>query len=289
MKTIFVTGAGGLIGSLVVDVLSKDPNYRIIAGYFSNKKNNSQKNLVWLKTDLRKPIVLSEPIHTVVHCAAVVPSSFQDTNAVRSNEEIDEQVIKFCISNHCRLIYCSSASVYFDEKDSWTENATLAPNTPYSRQKYNSEIKIKKEIKNYVIFRINAPYHPSQKHNTVLKKFIALAIKNEDIILMGSGLREQNFINAEDVAQLIAKAIEKEQVSGVFNAGGNTNISMKEMALMICSSAHSKSKLIYHSQNDPNAKIVPKLNMDLTKKTFDWNARISLQEGISQWVNIAHQ
>ena len=290
---ILVTGAGGLIGSAVVEVLS-DCNYKIISLY---SKTNPVVTVVgnYLQGNLFDSNFIEElekeNFNVIVHCAALIP--VQNTpkeleEIAKKNKIIDNNIIRLCKKQQIKLIFMSSTIVYGYNRDiPISEETNLIPEGSYGKAKRFSEEKILKELNKLgVIFRINSPYGPTIKKNTVLKIFIENALKNKDIKYFGSGNRKQDFIHVYDIAEAVKNVLLKNNVSGIFNIASGEQISMKKLAYLIISLIpNCKSKVIASGKKDlqENNKAI----YDITKaeRELNWKPKIKLEFGIISCIN----
>ena len=159
---ILVTGCNGLIG-------------KSIYSYFLKKKLDvvgCYHNPTPFPAPTKYQIDLSSPTQSqnflkkinptiIIHTAAILPSSHDEENKDLSlnNRKIDDNIINFCNDN-IKLIYFSSTSLYEKTKDGnkLKETSLLSIRGGYLKEKFKSEEKIKKRVKNFLIFRIPSPF-----------------------------------------------------------------------------------------------------------------------------------
>lgn len=290
---IMVTGAGGLIGSYITTYL-RSCNYNIIAIYNQNSVKDCSDPC--LKIDLSKgnSYGIFEkliPIDMIIHCAAVIPTTFHGKSVKEVSEinySIDKNIIDFCEKKSIRLIYMSSSSIYgLDHQEIKHESSVIYPSGLYAEGKYQGEEKILKScIPNPVLLRISSPYGTTQYNQTVFKLFLERALKNQDIFYHGSGTREQDFINVLDIAIAVEEIIKNPQVNGVFNMASGRSITMKELAELIVKTTGSRSCIKKSNQQDIQEGY--KVNIDITKiqTVLKWNSQVTLEQGIMTWAEV---
>ena len=115
-----------------------------------------------------------------------------------------------------------------------------------------------------------------------MAKFIAQALKNEDITIYGDGSQTRTFCYVEDNVDTCVKALnENKIVNDVINVGGAIIISIKELAEKIIEITKSKSKIVHldplkdgdMTRRQPdNSKMLNLLGRDL----------ITLEEGVQK-------
>lgn len=285
---IVVTGSNGFIGMHVVETLCKKGYYIIgIDRLFPTRKSDAY---TWIRTDLSQsnisPILEENKVDIVVHCAAVVPKSFEGIDAKeagRLNTIIDRNLISACAIKQVRLVYFSSMSVYGLADKLCTEDSDLRPENPYSIAKAKSETEIASSLKDFVILRISAPYGKGSKIKTVLYTFIERALSNQNLYYYGSGKRQQDFIAAEDVANSVPAAISYKGDSSVFNIASGEPISMFHLAqLVIEAIPQTTSSILASGKPDPQEEYKAQYDINKAQTKLHWEPTISLKEGIRQ-------
>ncbi len=290
-RRILVTGAGGLIGSEACLHLF-GAGYHVLALY--RNKPSVSKNTPWDKVffDLETeeaPSLLNSllPLHAIVHCAAVIPSGFYGENAEEAgarNRKIDDSVASI-LPKIPRVVYCSSTSVYKTPYPiKVDETSRVEGMGPYGQEKIGSEDLFLSQTEAYLL-RICAPYGPLLKSRTVLRLFIENALKGRDLTYHGSGSRQQDFTHVKDIARAILCSLETETQGGYFNIASGSPITMKELAeLIINIIPHTGSKVIPSGQIDPQEGWTAPFSIEKAARELGWSPRISLEEGIRDWV-----
>ncbi|RLC14552.1 MAG: hypothetical protein DRI57_14275 [Deltaproteobacteria bacterium] len=288
---ILVTGAGGLIGSYVVQALHH-ANHEVTGLY--RKAPDHKKNYPWtfteadLTEDKSRSILEKVAPNAIVHCAAVLPKQFGGEEAeqvAEINQRIDEQIIRFCTDIGCDLIYTSSTSIYGLTGFPWNEMSEVSPIGPYAVAKFKTEQRILTLKNRSVILRISSPYAPEQRSGTVLRIFIERAIANRDLYYYGTGERQQDFTAAEDVAQAILCSIFHSDINGVFNISSGNPISMRDLAELILQCVMgTKSRILPSGQPDPQESYRALFDISKAKNILKWQPSVSLEDGIKRWI-----
>ena len=289
-KNLLITGAGGFIGHHIVTTLYNS-GYDVIACY---RKAPELIKYPWrtIEVDLlnREGVnrILSAKPDMLIHAAAKIPANFQKNGSAQSaeiNKQLDDLVLDLCRKLHCRLIYFSTGTnIYQETQDPWDEESPLVPMGQYASGKVQIEQKITKDAMDAAIFRLSAPYGPGQKIRTVLRVFIEQALTNQDLSYYGSGSRQQDFIAAEDVADAVLMAIEKNKIIGVFNIASGNPISMKKLAELVIETIPATTSQVFPSPHpDPQENYRPHFNITKAQTFLGWQPAISLTEGITRW------
>lgn len=292
-ERILITGAGGLLGNSVCHLLHK-LNLPIIALY----KNKPQEKILWTynygdieKDNLQKNFE-HQNISTIIHCAAIIPNE-QNTfeNCYRINTVIDKNISDYVVKNNVRkLIFTSTTNMYGISTMIINETSELKIDNLYSRAKLKSE-NLFFSLKNVeaISLRINAPYHYSQKSKTVLKIFIENIINDKDVSYHGSGARQQDFIHVKDVASAVLSSLRINK-TGIYNIASGNAINMKDLAELILSKVpESKSKIKSCGFPDPQEEHKALFDITKAKAELSWQPKISLNEGINEWIKYIQQ
>ena len=168
MKKVLVTGAAGAIGVNVVKYLLSEGKYEITAADLPN--NNSYKNLKKYRrrlnvvyADLTDPIItdgLVKDQDFIIHLASINPvmgnvkKELCDLVDYKMTENIVRAITFY--NPKCNLLFASTTALY---KESLTEVSTKDKANPikedyYANYKLKCENLIKKNLTNYIIFRL---------------------------------------------------------------------------------------------------------------------------------------
>ncbi len=290
---ILITGAGGLIGNAVCNSLHKQ-NMPFIGLYKSKPPNNSFGKTAFAdieKDDLQKTLA-SESISTIIHCAAAIPNEQYTTlDCYNINTTIDERIVEYAQKNNIeKLIFISTTNMYGISNEVIDETTNLNIDNLYSQAKFNSEKLFSNLINIKVIsLRVNAPYHYSQKANTVLKIFINKIVEGKDASYHGTGARQQDFTHVQDVADAVMCSLETDK-TGMYNIASGTSISMKNLTALILSKVPaSKSKIFPSGMPDAQENHKALFNISKAKNDLRWQPKIKLSEGIDEWIKYLEQ
>lgn len=141
-------------------------------------------------------------------------------------------------SSKAKLIFPSTRLVYKGQDHALSEHAEMEFNTIYAMNKYACENYLKMFHKvfgiYYVVLRICVPYGSLLKNNESYGTagfFKKQGEKGEAITLYGEGNQRRTLIHIEDLANIMILAALNEQcMDDVYNIGGDSHLSIKEMA-----------------------------------------------------------
>ncbi|MEO8150691.1 MAG: NAD(P)-dependent oxidoreductase [Bacteroidia bacterium] len=282
-KKVLVTGAIGYLGGVAALELER-------YGYEVIRLSRYARHLNSIIVDLADKTSLSklnelENIDAVCHFACVLPGRMPDDQLLITNQLIDRNIIEWaCKAKIKHFIAASTCNVYGLTSTACDEESPLNPPNVYALSKIIGENIILQAaltcLIKVTIFRISAPYGPSLKTNTVVKNFINSVKSGKEIILKGSGAREQNFVFETDIAYACHLALSN-GAEGVFNVSGSEMISMKQLAQKIISIADKKTEIKYEG-DDTQEFFRGNYPTDKARKAFEYIPQVMLAEGLKQ-------
>jgi UDP-glucose 4-epimerase len=139
--------------------------------------------------------------------------------------------------------------------------------------------------------RLTNVYGPRQliRHNRqgFIGWFIRLAIENKPILIYGDGSQLRDFVFVDDAADAFLRAGADDAVNGeVFNVGGETPISHRELTSMLVRIAGSGSVQYVDWPAEKKAIDIGSFYADSTKfaRRVGWTPTVGLEEGLRRTV-----
>lgn len=258
-KNILVTGATGLIGSCVVDVLMNHTgqDYHV---YASGRNEDRVKahfaeyakspSFHFVKYDVREPFVSDIDFHFIIAGAGVASPQLYSTDPVsvmKSNFCGVDNLLSYGVKHNLqKFVYISSGEVYgegdgrvFTEDYSGYVNcATLRACYP-SAKRASESLCVAYGHQYGIDVSIARPCHVygpnfSESDNRVYAQFIRNVLKGEDIVMKSSGAQFRSWCYVVDCASALLYVLLKGENGQAYNiADANSNISIKELAEMI--------------------------------------------------------
>ena len=243
-KNVFLTGAGGYIGSLTVAALAdrRSSVNRIIADDIRLAADNRQlAGVQYITADIRDPglgkLFQEHRVDAVVHLAAVVNPGKKPDRAFLHAVEVEgtRNVLKACVSAGVKkFIYTSSGAAYgyYRDNPEWLKEDDLIrgnPEFPYSDHKRQVEEMLAE----------HRQVHPELKQLIFRCCTILGATAKNQITDLFDSKRVLGLTGCEipfvliwdmDVVGAILKGILDEDSAGIFNVAGDGILTMKEMA-----------------------------------------------------------
>lgn len=256
---ILVTGATGLIGSCLVEVLMSRPNkdYQVYASGRNEERAKARfaefaddPAFHFFKYDVMKPLEGDIHFDYIIHAASNASPNFFATKPVeviKSNIYGVSNLMDYGMEHGLkRLLFLSSGEVYgegdgrvFTEDYSGYVNPT-SPRSCYPSSKRAAETLCVSYGAEYgietVIARPSHTYGPNftESDNRVYAQFIRNVLKDEDIVMKSTGLQFRSWCYVVDCASALLYILLKGENGQAYNiADASSNISIKELAEMI--------------------------------------------------------
>lgn len=299
---ILVTGGAGNVGGALVQKLIEDKNNFVIVvdnlstGYLSKLPSNEFTNWKFIKADVNNyneisSIIQSHNFDYVFHFAAVVGVIRTQENPVSVLDDISgiKHILDLSKNSTVKHVYFSSSSEVYGEPVELPQHEHRTPlnsRVPYAVVKNVGECFFRSYQQEfglpYTIFRFFNTYGPNQSTDFVVSKFLASALKNQDITIYGDGSQTRTFTYVDDTVDTCITIMNKQLlVNDVVNIGSDKLMSVLELAQLVIKMANSKSKIIH---------LEPLKEGDMTRRQPD-NSKmksilgrdlISIEEGIKR-------
>lgn len=285
MKKILIVGGAGFIGSHVTDnLLAKGKEVMI---FDRRTREAFRKDCNMFLGDVKnRESVFDAVYHSdgVIHLASLLGTQESIETACNSVEV--NIVGSLNVFNACRLH--GKKAVYIAVGNHWMNNPYSITKTTAERfaLMYNKEFGTKIAL----VRGLNA-YGPRQKVRPVRKvmpNFILPALKNENIIIYGTGDQIMDMIYVTDIAEILVRALlmNHENYESAMEAGLGKDKTINDIAHLVIEVCESKSK-IEHVKMRPGeiSNSVVKGNVE-TLKCLDYPTEqmVALREGIEKTV-----
>lgn len=314
MKTYFITGGAGFIGSTLSEKLL-ELNYKVViidnfCDFYNPKiKENNIKDLLknsnfkLYKKDIRdreaiKNIFKDNKIDVVIHLAAMAgvrpsienPTLYQEVNCMGTQNILEEMKI----NNIKNLVMASSSSVYGNCKEvPFKENMVVDfAISPYAATKKANEVMTHVYHKlfnmNVIMLRFFTVYGPKQRPDLAINKFTRLMLENKEIPMFGDGTTSRDYTYIDDIVDGIIKSckytLENTNVYEILNIGNSSPISLKKMIDTISNvlKIQPKIKELPMQPGDVDRTFA---DTSKAKKLIGYEPKISFEEGIERFIN----
>lgn len=266
MTKILITGGAGFVGSYLAEKLISDSENKVVilddlsTGALYKLPQMPKENWRFVKADVNNyaevaEVMLGSSFDFVFHFAALVGVKRTQDNPVKVLKDIDgiKNVLNLCKSTGVKRVFFSSSSEVYGEPVELPQHEETTPlnsRVPYAVVKNIGESFLRSYQKEYgleyTIFRFFNTYGPKQSKDFVMTKFIAKALKNEDIVLFGSGDQTRTFCYIDDNIDTCLLAMKNNAViNDVMNIGGESEVKIKDLAELIIRLTNSQSKITF--------------------------------------------
>lgn len=314
MKTYFITGGAGFIGSSLTERLLKEGNKVITIDNFCDfynpkiKENNISKfehneNYKIYRNDIRdgqaiKKIFSENKIDIVMHLAAMAgvrpsiedPILYQEVNCLGTQNILEEMKLH----NIKNLVMASSSSVYGNCKEVPFREDMIVDYaiSPYAATKKANEVMTHVYHKlfdmNVIMLRFFTVYGPKQRPDLAINKFTRLMIEGKEIPMFGDGTTSRDYTYIDDIVDGIVKscnyALENKNVYEILNIGNSSPTSLKEMIETIAGVLDIEPKI---TQLPMQPGDVDRTFADISKakKLIGYEPKTTFEEGINKFVH----
>ncbi|MCX7919327.1 MAG: GDP-mannose 4,6-dehydratase [bacterium] len=311
-KPVLVTGAGGFIGShLVEQLVEKKAKVKAFIRYNSR---NDRGALEWLSPlvqekieiiagDLRNPDAVESAmrdVDTVFHLGALIaiPYSYRYPKDVIETNILGTTNILLSAKKlgTKRIIHASSSEVYGTAQYvPIDEQHPLQAQSPYAASKIGADKIVESFVKSYglpiTILRPFNTYGPRQSGRAVIPTIISQAL-TQTTIFLGAMNPKRDFTYIEDTIDAFFAVAESEKTIGeVYNAGSNFEISIGDLAEKIITLMDKKVDIIFDATRiRPATSEVGELMADSRKlmHATGWKPKTSLDDGLKktiEWIS----
>ena len=294
--SIFVAGAGGLVGSAIVATFGKHgytnlltPSHReldlidgvAVANFFTAHKP--------------KYVVLAAARVGGIKANAASPADFLYENLAIQNNIIWQAQL----NRVKKLLFLGSSCIYPREapqpiEESCFMTGPLEPtNEGYAIAKIAGMKLCEKIFEQYGtqfiscmptnIYGIHDHFDPERGHviPALMRRMHEAKVANApEIVVWGSGNARREFLHAQDLAEAILFLMEHYEKKEFLNIGTGEDISIKELATLIKEVTHYKGNLVFDGTKPDG---MPRKLLDVSKiRSLGWSPLIDLKEGLMQ-------
>lgn len=188
-----------------------------------------------------------------------------------------------------RFVFTSSIAVYGENQLPMFESLTPQPEDPYGVAKYAVELDLAAAHRmfglDYTIFRPHNVYGEYQnigdRYRNVIGIFMNQIMRGEQLTIFGDGSQTRAFSYIDDVAPVIASAVDVEGAANeIFNVGADQPYSVLQLASVVAAAFGT----------DPDIQFLPERNEvlhayathDKVKDTFGLGTPTTLEVGIDR-------
>jgi nucleoside-diphosphate-sugar epimerase len=318
-KTILITGASGMIGTFLVDVLMRrnaafNSKIHIIAASRNTAKlkdrfseYEASEYLTLLQYDVTEKFTYTGHIDHIVHAASNThPKEYSNDpiGTITTNILGTYNLLEW-IRDHvgCKMTLLSSVEIYGENRgdvdrfqetySGYIDCNTLRAGYPESKrlsesmlQAYQSQAGVES-----VIVRLCRTYGPTVEPDDTkaISQFIKKAADKQDIVLKSAGTQLYSYIYVSDAVSAILYVLMCGKNGEAYNvADASSDITLKELAEILANEAGTS--VVYEIPTDNEKKgysTATKALLDPTKiNKLGWKPRYTMKEGLTRTLKI---
>jgi UDP-glucose 4-epimerase len=296
-----VTGGAGFIGSNLVHLLSSERwQVSVLDNFSSGYRANlaDLPGITVLDGDIRDASVVERAIQgaeAVFHLAASVGNK-RSIERPFDDAEINAlgtlRVLEACRRHGVRkLVFSSSAGIFGELKTlPIGEDHPIEPDSPYGASKLYAEKACLAYGRLYGFeavclryFNVYGVHQRYDEYGNVIPIFARQALAGLPITIFGDGEQTRDFVNVRDVAQANRLAAVTPNVTGAFNLGSGTRISIKCLAAMIGEAAGIASEIRYGPERPGDVRH-SLADIAKAKRAFGYAPQSELAVGLKTYI-----
>lgn len=320
-KSMLISGATGLLGSFLVDVIMKrNEDYGMNCKIYALGRNKDKakerftdfldnKWLQFVQYDINEPLRDNDfaAIDYAVHLASnthPVAYATDPIGTIKTNIIGIKNMLDFCTKHRVsRIAFASSNEIYGENRgdvETFKEDYcgyincnTMRAGYPESKRCGEAlcQAYIKQAGLNIVIPRFTRSYGPTMLMNDTkaISQFIRKAVVGEDIVLKSKGNQYYSYTYVADAVSGFLTILLKGECGEAYNiADAASDIRLKDLAAILAEIAHKK---VIFELPDAVEKAgyskATKARLDGSKiKTLGWKPMYTIDEGLKRTVEI---
>jgi len=309
---ILITGGAGFIGSNFIHyMLEKYPDYYIInldlltyCGNLENLKDaENNPNYEFIKGDITDnhlvdKIVSENKVDYIINFAAEShvdrsiqnPKIFLESNII-GTQNLLEIAKKYHQKGQLKkYIQISTDEVYgtLGSTGYFTENTSLAPNSPYSASKAGADLIVRVYHKTFNlpinITRCSNNYGPYQFPEKLIPLMINNALNNKKLPVYGDGKNVRDWLHVHDHCTAIDLVLHEGNLGEVYNIGGNNEKKNIEIVKLILKDLKKSKDLIEYVEDRLGHDRRYAIDSTKIQEELGWKPKYTFEVGIKETI-----
>jgi len=323
-RSILLTGATGLIGSFLIDViLRKNVFDKLNCTVYALTRNEEKakarfemfkddSHLIFIHYDVTKPFIYNDvgKVDYVLHLASnthPMQYSTDPIGTITTNIIGAQNMMDFALDHHAeRFAFASSNEIYgenrgdvefFDENYcGYINSNTMRAGYPESKRCGEALCQAYKAQKNLnvVILRFTRSYGPTMlmSDTKAISQFIKKGIAGEDIVLKSAGTQYYSYQYVSDSVSGLLTVLLCGKNGEAYNiAEEHSDIMLKDLASIIA--GINGQNVVFEVPDAVEAagySVATKARLDGTKlKSLGWQPKYDIKSGIERTINILRE
>ncbi|MEV6209651.1 dTDP-glucose 4,6-dehydratase [Kitasatospora sp. NPDC051914] len=229
----------------------------------------------------------------VVHFAAEshVDRSIEGAGPFVRTNVLGTQVLLDAARKHGvgRFVHVSTDEVYGSiAEGSWTEDWPLAPNSPYSASKASSDLLALAYHRTHgmdvVVTRCSNNYGHHQFPEKVIPLFTTNLLDGRKVPLYGEGGNVRDWLHVSDHCRGIDLVLRGGRAGRVYNIGGGTEITNKELTALLLEAAGAGWEMVEHVEDRKGHDLRYSLDITRIREELGYEPQVSFADGLADTI-----
>jgi dTDP-glucose 4,6-dehydratase len=302
---LLVTGGLGFIGSNFIRYMLKaHPDLSIVnldkMTYAGNPANladiEKDKRYSFIKGDICDAAIVEKAVSGVDAIVNFAAESHVDRSIVSAGSFVQTDVfgtyvLLEAVKKHKigRFLHISTDEVYGSiQSGSFTEENTLAPNSPYAASKAGGDLVVRSYYKTFnlpvLITRSSNNYGPYQYPEKFIPLFITNALEDKKLPLYGDGRNVRDWLHVMDNCEGLDQVLQKGKVGEIYNIGGGNERQNLEIVKIILDELKKPESLVEHVKDRPGHDRRYSLGIEKIKIELGWSPQRDFAKGLRETI-----
>ncbi|MFE7098468.1 dTDP-glucose 4,6-dehydratase [Streptomyces erythrochromogenes] len=230
----------------------------------------------------------------VVHLAAEshVDRSIAGAGPFVMTNVVGTQVLLDAARKHGvgRFVHISTDEVYGSiSEGSWTEEWPLVPNSPYSASKASSDLLALAYARTHgmdvVVTRCSNNYGHYQFPEKVIPLFVSNLMDGKKVPLYGNGGNVRDWLHVSDHCRGIDLAMRKGRAGEVYNIGGGTELTNKELTGVLLEAAGLGWDMVEHVEDRKGHDLRYSIDISKIGAELGYAPQVTFEAGIKATID----
>ena len=308
MRTFFVTGGAGFIGSAFVRlILETQPDARVVnfdaltyAGNLENLSELDPDRHIFIRGDICLPeevfLALPEMCNAIFNFAAEshVDRSIHSAEEFLRTNVIGTQVLLDAARqrNVARFVQVSTdevmGSLPENTDEYFTEDSPLKPNSPYAASKASAEFIVRAARETFgvdaVITRCGNNYGPRQFPEKLIPLMLANALNDDPLPVYGDGKNVRDWIYVDDHCRAVWLAYEKGKDGEIYNVGARNERHNIDVVRSLLAAVNKPERLIKFGPDRLGHDRRYAIDPTKAESELGWLPQLSWDEGLARTI-----
>lgn len=275
MKKVVITGANGLLGQTLINMLLKEKEHYEVYGFSRGENRTDRSDFVYTEIDITNKEQLKDELYNVNPDVIVNTAAMTNVDACESHKEACDALNTDVVANLAKitedldahLVHISTDFIFDGAKGYYKETDTPNPLSHYGLSKLKSEQVIENSNTSATILRTILVYGlvKNMARNNIVLWVKEMLERGKEITIVDDQYRMPTYV--EDLAHACKVSIDT-KAQGIYNISSNTLLSIYEMVLQIAEAFDLNKSLVKPISTatlNQTAKRPPKTGFDLSK------------------------